>query len=91
DDCPCPPTATPVGGRTSRGWQPLAGALQPAPFAGVALQAGVPTGDCRPCGLHQPPLGAGPGRGLTVDGWPRMGAGCPSSSLPSLRKCNKNA
>ncbi|RZS15485.1 hypothetical protein BHM03_00047322, partial [Ensete ventricosum] len=56
-NCPCPPIATlpwgatPAGGRAGRGRQPLADALKLAPFAGTALQACVPTGGYRPCGL----------------------------------------
>ncbi|RWV87561.1 hypothetical protein GW17_00050427, partial [Ensete ventricosum] len=43
--------AAPDGGRAGRGRQPLAGALQSAPFAGVALQASVLAGSYHPCGL----------------------------------------
>ncbi|RZS23492.1 hypothetical protein BHM03_00056437 [Ensete ventricosum] len=52
---PCQGAANPTAGATAptndrvgRGQQPLAGALQPALFAGATLQAGVPTGGCRP-------------------------------------------
>ncbi|RWV77005.1 hypothetical protein GW17_00062228 [Ensete ventricosum] len=70
----------------SRGWQPLARwrpplvrvALQPAPFRAPR------------CG-RLPPLRAGLGHDLVVGGRPCMGASRPSSSLPSLRKRNKNA
>ncbi|RWV80274.1 hypothetical protein GW17_00058483, partial [Ensete ventricosum] len=33
------------------GEQPLVGTLQPAPFTSATLQAGVPVGGYRPCGL----------------------------------------
>ncbi|RWW12032.1 hypothetical protein GW17_00024319, partial [Ensete ventricosum] len=49
---PCQGSATPAaGGKIGRGWQPLAAARQPAPFSGAALQAAVPAGGYRPCGL----------------------------------------
>ncbi|RRT38699.1 hypothetical protein B296_00041624 [Ensete ventricosum] len=124
--------AAPAGSRAGRGQQPLAGALQPAPFASAVLQVAMPVGGCRPCrlaatnhargqrfcsqapplqvatapcGHHWPPFRAGPtaanhpfagglGRGLAMGGRPSQGlavAGRPSSSLPSLRKCSKNA
>ncbi|RRT33935.1 hypothetical protein B296_00058586, partial [Ensete ventricosum] len=41
----------PASGRAGRGQQPLAGALQPAPFTSTALQVGVLTDGCRPYGL----------------------------------------
>ncbi|RZS06168.1 hypothetical protein BHM03_00036784 [Ensete ventricosum] len=43
--------AAPAGGRASHGQQPLACALQLAPFAGDALQASVPACGCCSCGL----------------------------------------
>ncbi|RZR79491.1 hypothetical protein BHM03_00005221 [Ensete ventricosum] len=53
----------------------------------------APAGYC-PCERRRPPLHAGPGRDLAVGGRPCMGAGrgwSPSSSLPLLQKCSKNA
>ncbi|RWV81302.1 hypothetical protein GW17_00057288, partial [Ensete ventricosum] len=51
---PCPlAAALPRGGHLC-GWrQPLAGALQPAPFAGSTLQAAVPAGGRRSCDLAE--------------------------------------
>ncbi|RRT41865.1 hypothetical protein B296_00044002, partial [Ensete ventricosum] len=56
---PCQGATTPtagvaahVGDRAGRGRQPLAGALQPAPFVGPTLQSVVPAGDASPCRGH---------------------------------------
>ncbi|RWW53854.1 hypothetical protein BHE74_00039607 [Ensete ventricosum] len=91
---PCQGAATPVasaaalaGGRVGRGRQPLAGALQPAPFAGTALQAAMPAGGASaPTGGYRPlraplasllgwpwPQPTPPYRGP----WPRPGRGLP--------------
>ncbi|RRT32212.1 hypothetical protein B296_00045795 [Ensete ventricosum] len=50
---PTPTTdvVAPAGGMASRGQQPLTRAQQSATLAGVALQAVVPAGNCRPYGL----------------------------------------
>ncbi|RWV93999.1 hypothetical protein GW17_00043503 [Ensete ventricosum] len=60
------------------------------PLRATALASGASL----PCGLAlavaDRPLARGLGRGLAVGGRPYMGAGHPSSSLPSLRKYNKN-
>ncbi|RRT84923.1 hypothetical protein B296_00008340, partial [Ensete ventricosum] len=95
---PATDTTIPAGNRAGRGWQSHVGALQSAPFAGITLQAGVPAraapmGYC-PCERRRLPILAGPGRSLAVGGRPCIGlvvAGRPSSMLPSLQKCSKNA
>ncbi|RWW18899.1 hypothetical protein GW17_00017082 [Ensete ventricosum] len=56
------------------------------PLAGAA---GLPFGLA--LAIASRPQAGGLGRGLAVGGWPCMGAGRPSSSLPSLRKRSKNA
>ncbi|RZS23772.1 hypothetical protein BHM03_00056753, partial [Ensete ventricosum] len=76
---PAANAVAPAGGRADHGLQPLVGALQPAPFAGVVLQAVVPAGGAGlPFGLAlttaSRPLVGGLGRGLTVGGRPCMGS-----------------
>ncbi|RWW39237.1 hypothetical protein BHE74_00055454, partial [Ensete ventricosum] len=77
---------TPDGERAGRGQQPLAGALQPAPFTGAALQVGVLADGCRPYGLavvgyarrHRPcwlcPLRVAP---ASLVGWPWLQPAAP--------------
>ncbi|RWW23571.1 hypothetical protein GW17_00012176 [Ensete ventricosum] len=71
----------------------LAGALQPTPFVGAALQEAVAPTAAMPC-WRLPPLPAGLGRGMAVGGRPCMGAsrGWPPLLLAAfVVKCNKNA
>ncbi|RWV91293.1 hypothetical protein GW17_00046429 [Ensete ventricosum] len=89
---PAADVAVPVGDRAGRGQQPLAGALQSAPFTDATLQAGVPTSGCRPCGLviadrayRRPTTGCCPREWRRPPLWvvaPASGAGLPCGLLP---------
>ncbi|RWV83167.1 hypothetical protein GW17_00055266 [Ensete ventricosum] len=123
---PCQGAATPAAGVAAPSGDSVGRRRQP--LAGAALQAAVPAGNCRPCGLAAtdrahgrllppratllpvvvarcrrcwPNFQTGPsrsrsppclGRGWVAGpAWGMVMAGHPSSSLPSLRKCSKNA
>ncbi|RZS15020.1 hypothetical protein BHM03_00046799 [Ensete ventricosum] len=78
-----PQPTVPAGGTSARKHCPC-GLLPP-----LAGTVGLPFGLA--LAKANRPLAGGLGRGLAVGGRPCMGAGRPSSSLPSLQKCSKNA
>ncbi|RWV98286.1 hypothetical protein GW17_00038876 [Ensete ventricosum] len=83
NDCLCPIATLPRGGH------PCGRRHRPLQVAALASDIGLPCGLALAAAGHS--LVGGLGYGLAVGGRPCMGAGRPSSSLPSLRKRSKNA